>query len=618
MAFPLSFLTGQPAVNQVNTGQMSDVSFNGNVVKQLSAQNGQTITGEIVKMEDGNVIMKVGDEFVQARLGSDMDVSVGQNMTFQVQNQNGLIALRALFTNTDISPTTLKALDAAALPVNDQTTALATQMMKEGMNISPQSLQMMYREVVDHPEASGEMLVKMARLQIPISSNNITQFQNYQNLDHELSKGITEMSKSFMELTGELAKENPLSENGLFDAAAKVFDTVAEGDLTFFKEPLSQEQQKLAQAFELVKDDPAIFNPKENASENILENAGEKTQTDMGGDFLKQLALAGKADNAQLQGDNSQALTQQTQAGDELTDTKLSGEGRVSGAEMTLAEAKQLINETLSDDQRVLMGHLRELGVSSQEMPKLLNASPAEVMTFLSELAKKPEELSGAESRAFTKLLTSPAMEKLFGSQLKEALALKPEDVADKEKVSRLYDSIVEKSAKLSETLQEMGKGESMLAQNAQNLSQNVNFMHDLNQVMQYIQIPFQMQGKDANGELYVFTNKKSLANSDGTVSAFLHLDMDHLGPTSVYVSMKETKVATRFYVANDEILDFISENIHLLDERLAKRGYQMNATMTVKQEDEPFDVIESMQQAKNSMGVSSRLLSSHGFDMRA
>ena len=45
------------------------------------------------------------------------------------------------------------------------------------------------------------------------------------------------------------------------------------------------------------------------------------------------------------------------------------------------------------------------------------------------------------------------------------------------------------------------------------------------------------------DGELYVYTNKKNLADNDGNVSAFLHLDMDHLGPVDVYVAMQQQKV---------------------------------------------------------------------------
>ncbi len=608
MGFPLSFLTGQFEPSNVQKISSGDVNVNISAVKQLSAQNGQTITGEIVKLEDGNVIMKVGDELVKARLGSEMDVSVGQTMTFQVQNQNGLIALRALFTNTDIHPTESKALAAAGLPINEQTVGLTNAMMKEGMNISPQNLQMMYRAVIDHPQASGDLLVRMSRLQIPINSDNITQFQNYENLNHELSGSISQMADSFMELTNALAKGDLQSPGGLFDTSQQILGTLTEDDLTFFKDALTPEEQKLAQAL----------------SQAWADGQTEGTPGDAGGDFLKQLSILKEqaqgeiiglkdGQNSSTVGSGAATATDAMQAGQPAA-----GEGAAwAGGASTEMDAGQLL-KMLTEEERTLAQNFHELGVADREIPKLLHATPSQMLTFLSELLKEASQMSPKEQTALARFLTSPSMEKLMQAQLKDVFALKPEEVAQKEQVGRLYESLLEKSARLTESLSGTIKADSAFLQNVNNLSQNIHFMQDLNQVMQYIQIPFQMHGKDANGELYVFTNKKSLASEDGSVSAFLHLDMDHLGPTSVYVQLKDANVSTRFYLSDDEILDFIGENIHLLDERLQKRGYHMNATMQVKKEEEPFDVIGALDEAQKGTGGIGRMLSSHGFDMRA
>ena len=80
------------------------------------------------------------------------------------------------------------------------------------------------------------------------------------------------------------------------------------------------------------------------------------------------------------------------------------------------------------------------------------------------------------------------------------------------------------------------------------------------------------------------------MSSDDSTVTAFMHLDMDHLGPVDVYVSMdlkSGGKVQTDFTVADDEILSFLEENIHILNERLNKRGYDLSCKMTLKGEEE-------------------------------
>ena len=80
------------------------------------------------------------------------------------------------------------------------------------------------------------------------------------------------------------------------------------------------------------------------------------------------------------------------------------------------------------------------------------------------------------------------------------------------------------------------------------------------------------------------------LESDDSVVTAFMHLDMDNLGPVDVYVSMDVNaggKVSTNFTVADDETLDFLNQNMHLLTERLQKRGYDLQASMKVKGEEE-------------------------------
>ena len=67
-----------------------------------------------------------------------------------------------------------------------------------------------------------------------------------------------------------------------------------------------------------------------------------------------------------------------------------------------------------------------------------------------------------------------------------------------------------------------------------------------------YAQIPLKMSGQHASGELFVYTNKKALAQGEKDLTAFLHLDLDHLGSTDVSVRMRGREVSTCFYLDND------------------------------------------------------------------
>ena len=169
---------------------------------------------------------------------------------------------------------------------------------------------------------------------------------------------------------------------------------------------------------------------------------------------------------------------------------------------------------------------------------------------------------------------------------LADRWSIKPEDVESPEKVEELYQKLGKQLKGLSNLLEENGQRGSSAYQNVTNLSQNVDFLQQINQTYAYIQLPLHLrQGEHKTGELFVYTNKKNLARKDGQVSALLHLDMEHLGPLDVYVTLKDTKVSTKFYVQNDAILDYLEANMDVLTERLQKRGYDCKCETTLHTE---------------------------------
>lgn len=169
---------------------------------------------------------------------------------------------------------------------------------------------------------------------------------------------------------------------------------------------------------------------------------------------------------------------------------------------------------------------------------------------------------------------------------LADRWSIKPEDVESPEKVEELYQKLGKQLKGLSNLLEENGQCGSSAYQNVTNLSQNVDFLQQINQTYAYIQLPLHLrQGEHKTGELFVYTNKKNLARKDGQVSALLHLDMEHLGPLDVYVALKDTKVSTKFYVQNDAILDYLEANMDVLTERLQKRGYDCKCETTLHTE---------------------------------
>ena len=211
----------------------------------------------------------------------------------------------------------------------------------------------------------------------------------------------------------------------------------------------------------------------------------------------------------------------------------------------------------------------------TQEAPQLQN---------LQKLLK--QGLETKDIPLLRSILHNSKVAELPAKLLADRWSIKPEDVESPEKVEELYQKLGKQLKGLSNLLEENGQRGSSAYQNVTNLSQNVDFLQQINQTYVYIQLPLHLrQGEHKTGELFVYTNKKNLARKDGQVSALLHLDMEHLGPLDVYVALKDTKVSTKFYVQNDAILDYLEANMDVLTERLQKRGYDCKCETTLHTE---------------------------------
>lgn len=235
--------------------------------------------------------------------------------------------------------------------------------------------------------------------------------------------------------------------------------------------------------------------------------------------------------------------------------------------------------------------------------------------TLESQTNLHTEILGGHQVR---ELLNGPIMNKLLSAHLTKQWTLLPEQVSDKQKVYEVYERLTRQLEGLKQAVEASAGRDNDAFKSIHTLQNNINFMNHINQMYNYIQIPLTLNGKFSQGELYVYSGKKNLAKTDGTVSALLHLDMEHLGPVDVYVAMQNQNVTTNFYLETDELLDFIHEHIYILDEHLAKRGYSLTAKMMVRDElgceGKGMSVMEQIETEDPEKMV----LSHYSFDVRA
>ena len=556
----------------------------------IEVKNGSTLTGKVLSVTDTNgekiANIDLGNATISAKLSEGMGLKEGQILSFSVRGTgpNG-VTITPLLENTSTYQSTMKALMAAGLEVTGNSVQMVKEMMEAGLPIDKSSLLEMSKNLNTYSDTSVATLVEMKSLNIPINENNIQQYGNYKNYEHQVTMEMTEIIE-------ELPKAfDSFMQSGNTSAAINLYGEV-------LKAFAGEEVQAQISAVESSGSENAEMVEAENSRiaqqgmgdlDNIVENMSGKE------------AINQEGSSNSLNSLNSENLAINHEASQNIQSN---------------ADGKEPVK--LSAD---FLDNLENIGISDkaiQNLQKDLLAGKQDATSQLfKELANAFEEADlsdPVELASFKKLFSSDEYGKLLKENISNQWLLKPLDVEKKENIENLYQRLGVQAKALAESITNALGSEAKLAQSANNLSNNLDFMNQLNQMFQYVQLPLQMAGQNANGDLYVYRNKNKKMSEDGSVSAILHLDMESLGPVDVYVKLKDTRVTTNFYVADDSVIELLNDNIHILSERLEKRGYTMSANMMLHSdkggENDAVDELLSVTRTP--------LLSTTAFDARA
>ncbi len=555
------FMQGNQVHTENTTVDASKLEQNlKNGMEQISGKMpGETVSGTIVEKSGNDILISIGrNQILQARLEGSVQVDVGQQLTFSIKNALGnKVILSPLFTNMANDPNVSKALQMAGIPENDISAQIVRTMMQEGMPIDKNSLQQMMRTVFLNPQTNIETLVQLTRLQIPVTDESIFQLEAYKNYEHRMTESVLTIADSMPETMRAMADDGKIAEG-----------------ISLYKEMIS-----------LLNEHNMVTSEKD--AKDILQQTGLKT---VSGEGAATETVPGMVNGGQ----GNIAEIKEVEIGNAI-----SGEELLSNLGLSKAESA------------VLADNLKQAGFTKLG-DEVLNNQLSKAMLF-DELSRllSVESFPSKVMERVGEFLESPVFNKLLKQEMKNQWMIAPEEVAKNHKVEDLYERLNNHMNRLSNAL-EQAASQSPLAKAVTAMTGNLDFMNQLNQLFTYVQLPLKLQGQEANGELYVYTNKKNLAKEDGEVSALLHLDMEHLGSVDVHVSMKDSRVATQFYLKDDSALDLIYENIGILNDRLEKRGYQLNASFLHK-ESEQNVIAEILQQDKNIS-----VLSGRSFDARA
>lgn len=550
-------------------------------LEELSS--GSVFEGTVSSVKNGKVTLALSDgQTITARLSGKVPLSQGTPMFFQVKSNDGATIEIKPYTGAGSggNPILTNALTEGTVPVTERNLAMVDAMMKEQMPIDKQSLLNMARIANMNPGVDITTVVNMTKLGIPVSPEMAAQFENYMTDEHAI---LQEMDQAMNELA-DLAGSSDLTPDQAVQMNHKILsillpEQTAIGALVNTEGQIETGGQTTAEGQivtggQITAEGQILTDGRLGAEEQIVN--GEQTTT---------------AGQAIQEGTGGQAI------GEVLSDQQFSSLGRLLQNIPSLVESTKLFPEAMEQD--IFIDTLEDESVAQNLMTEDAAWKAADgktaldknltVSDFLRTVSQILSENNGAASQSIQKLFGSDAYKSLLRNVMEQQWLIQPEALKQEKKISQLYEKLEQQMRQVEDALKEAGVTKTRFPETAAEVRGNIEFMNQLNQAYTYVQVPLKMSGQNANGELYVYTNKKNLRDPDAELSAFLHLDLEHLGSTDVSVKMQHRNVKTNFYMADDASYDLVEKYLPVLEQKLKDKGYQCTITMTKEEKKVSF-----------------------------
>ena len=562
-------------------------------LEELSS--GSVFEGTVSSVKNGKVTLALSDgQTITARLSGKVPLSQGTPMFFQVKSNDGVTIEIKPYTGAGSggNPILTNALTEGTVPVTERNLAMVDAMMKEQMPIDKQSLLNMVRIANMNPGVDITTVVNMTKLGIPVSPEMAAQFENYMTDEHAI---LQEMDQAMNELA-DLAGSSDLTPGQAVQMNQKILSILLP-EQTVTGAPVNAEGQietggqttaegQIVTGGQITAEGQSVTGGQTTAEGQILTDGrlGAEEQIVNG----EQTTTAGQAVR---EGTGGQAI------GEVLSDQQFSSLGRLLQNIPSLVESTKLFPEAMEQD--IFIDTLEDESVAQNLMTEDAAWKAADgktaldknltVSDFLRTVSQILSENNGMASQSIQKLFGSDAYKSLLRNVMEQQWLIQPEALKQEKKISQLYEKLEQQMRQVEDALKEAGVTKTRFPETAAEVRGNIEFMNQLNQAYTYVQVPLKMSGQNANGELYVYTNKKNLRDPDAELSAFLHLDLEHLGSTDVSVKMQHRNVKTNFYMADDASYDLVEKYLPVLEQKLKDKGYQCTITMTKEEKKVSF-----------------------------
>lgn len=581
-------------------------------------EKGNVFEGTVNAVKGKTVILGLSNgQQITARLDAKILLQPGQSMFFQVKSNDGnMVAIRPFTVDgAGANLTLLEALKEAGLPTSEEHLVMVNKMMEEQMPIGRNSLNEMARLMQSNPDIDVKTLVQLKKLELPMNIEFATQFESYLGDKQAISTAL----EAFMEALPETLSNEQLSPEMLTKMECDILTIVTEN----LSEEIEIPQQLVGNQVELVADEGL-----EGSKAQLMAAANGENETSSKLEMYENTVSMGEAsvENGKASAGVEDVFVKMKETllgkGEAQSEVRQFQESLLKGEvlqqellnEKTLTAPNSLGSILNEEEQEYLKGQLQVLFAEADQE---YDASNINKNTSVVSVLKDIQELLAGNPQMGKKVLleffSGNECRALIKDALEQQWTIRPKDLEGSDKINRLYEKMERQLTRIEEIVKTAGQQENQIINLSENIRSNVEFMNQINEMYTYVQIPLKMSGQNASGQIYVYTNKKKLEKGDEDLTAFLHLDMDHLGQTDVSVRMHGKDVTTNFYMEDDASYALLKQFMPQLEARLAAKGYK--CTLIVNNESKKVNFVEDfLKKDQPSAGQVRR----YSFDMRA
>ena len=526
----------QPARQNSISGTGHSPHSSGNTAASLV--KGTIVKGEVIDLRSNQVTIRLDDgSTLHAKLATAMDLAIGQRADFFVQETNDVLITLKLLSDGDTSFTEAvidKALEAAGLPKSARNADVVRSLLDAGLPANKDMIQKMMQYSAANNGVELSTLTTLIKHNLPVTKENATGLQTYRNFEHRLAGQASSLAASLTEAL----TDGSLSPSAMQRFFAELFSPAEgiSGTASFHPETLPPDTEATA-----------------IGSFTATEPSEHPVQT---GIFL------------------------------DTVPAPKEGMPAVSEAEIPSLPSGSTPVTVSKEDYPLLASVIEKLSSDSPEAAylhtKLTDTTliVTDLFAALSAPAQKEQN-----SPLLSRLRELPEFTRILQDSVTEQFLMAPEDLTRENFIGQFYEKLTQKLRTLQSFTETAGESPALksASDTVKNMQDNLQFMHTLNQIFPYVQLPLTLSGKATHGELYVYTKKKDLSAKDKEVSILLHLDMDGLGPTDIHLSMLQKNVSASFYLSDEDALSLVSGHLPDLTDRLQQKGYTFRATTGIR-----------------------------------